>query len=749
MSITAPEHRFITLFSETFGAEKADFLVPQFPFLDIYQDNRFADFVLNNGHKRIAFEIDDETSHHSSIVSASKFQDDLLRQNSMIFLGWSVYRWAVKQLKEQPETIKDELRLFLGSHPQFKAIEDYLPQQRGKILDGTNIELREHQQNALKALADMRANHETIALLEHATGTGKTVTAISDAKIVNKPTLFLAHTKELVMQASESFAALWQGKTIGFFVDDKKERNTDIVCGSIQSVALHLDEFSENDFGYLIIDEAHHATAETYQRILSFFKPDFILGLTATPERADNENLLDVFKNTAHKLDLKTAVEIGELVPVRCIRIKTNIDLTKVRYNSIQYNSRDLENKIFVPERNRLIIETWQKFVKDKRTVIFCVSVRHAEEIVAVFQVAGVKAKSVSGNMKTSERNEILTDFADGKIHVLCACDLLNEGWDCPQTEVLFMARPTMSKLLYLQQLGRGMRLSENKQCLMVFDFVDNANMFNAPYSLHRIAKLGEYKPGGLVLAPEDEHKAEDDLYRRGEKPEFLLDYPIDVKDYEAIDLFNWQEEAKGMISQMEFVRQVNVSGETISDYIVKGKLKPDLSVPMSENRTFHYFKRETLEKAADKFGWTLITDDNRWKLFMEFVKKMDMSYSYKPVLLKAFFATADEKGIAELSKIADYFREFYEQRRSAGLVVERSRSIFNRGNYTQKDAVQNILSNPFKRFEEMDFMHHTRTIGVIELDKTIWKKLDKSRRNEIIKICDEHLTAYFAKIEK
>lgn len=230
-------------------------------------------------------------------------------------------------------------------------------------------------------------------------------------------------------------------------------------------------------FDYLIVDEAHHAAADTYQKVLSYFKPAFTLGLTATPERTDdNKVILEIFKNTAHKLDIQTAVEIGELVPIRCIRIHTNIDLTKVRFNSVQYNIRDLESKIYVPERNRLIVDTWLQYVRDKRTVVFCASVKHAEQIAELFREEGIRAAAVSGSMKQSERKEFQDKFVGREVQVLCACDLLNEGWDCPETEVLFMARPTMSKVLYTQQLGRGMRLFEGKESLMVFDFVDNAS---------------------------------------------------------------------------------------------------------------------------------------------------------------------------------------------------------------------------------------------------------------------------------
>lgn len=128
------EDLFIDLFSEAFGAEKAGYLYSQYHFYDIYQNSRYADFVLENGARRVAIEIDDETSHNKSLVSSSKYYDDLLKQNSMVHLGWDVYRWAVRQMQIQPETVKDELRVFLGNHPQFKEIEDYLPVQRGKAL---------------------------------------------------------------------------------------------------------------------------------------------------------------------------------------------------------------------------------------------------------------------------------------------------------------------------------------------------------------------------------------------------------------------------------------------------------------------------------------------------------------------------------------------------------------------------------------------------------------------------------------
>ena len=745
---SAAEDLFIDLFSEAFGAEKAGFLYSQYHFYDIYQNSRYADFVLENGSHRVAIEIDDEASHNKQMVSSGKFYDDLLKQNSMVYLGWDVYRWAVRQMQTQPDAVKDELQLFLGSHPQFKEIEDYLPAQKAKALDGANLELKEHQKAALKALEQMRDNSETIALLYHATGTGKTTTAVLDAKRCGGRVLFIAHTQELVDQATKRFRELWTNTTVGRYCEVIKQPRAHVVCGSVQSVSLHLDEFKDGEFDYLIVDEAHHAAADTYQKILSYFKPAFTLGLTATPERADDKSILEIFKNTAHKLDIQTAVEIGELVPVRCIRIHTNIDLTKVRFNSVQYNIRDLESKIYVPERNRLIVDTWMQYVRDKRTVVFCASVKHAQQIADLFREQGIKSAAVSGSMKQSERREFQEKFVNRDIQVLCACDLLNEGWDCPEIEVLFMARPTMSKVLYTQQLGRGMRLYEGKESLMVFDFVDNASQYNAPYSLHRLFRLKDYQPGALAVAPSGKKTAEEELYARGEKPEALLDWPVDATDYELVDIFNWQEEAAGMISQMEFVRRVDVQTETIERYVREGKLVPDLVVPMSEHRTFKYFKEETLKKYAEQYGWTLIDDNNRKSVFMDMIRQMDMSYSYKPVLMKAILLYADDKGRVKLDDIVAYFRSYYENRRASGLPVEKKNSIFAKGGYTDKEAERNILANPFKRFEDMQMLRHTRTLGIVQVDESVWKHLTKEERAEIAAICEEKLNGYFARLK-
>lgn len=733
------EDLFVEVFCDAFGPEKTQYLSIQYPFVDIYGNRRFIDFALESESFRIAIEIDGETFHNPNKVSNNKYYDDLLKQNSLIFNNWKVYRWAYNQLKKQREKVKDELLTFVGEVPEFKMLEDYLPRQKGKI-----IELKGHQQSAIDNLQKMRESGESIALLYHATGTGKTVTAVSDAKRCGERTLFLAHTRELVSQAKATFDDVWPGQQSGMYVAEQKDGDTYVVCASIQSVSQNLEQFRPDDFGYIIIDECHHGTANTYKKLLGYFKPKFTLGLTATPERTDGEDLLELFRNVAHKLDLKTAVEMGELTPIRCIRVKTNVDLSTVRINGIKYYSQDLENKLYVPERNRIIIDTYLQYVRNRKTVVFCASVKHAEEISRLFRENGIACEAVSGALKNSERARILDEYENGNINVLCACDLLNEGWDSPKTEILFMARPTMSKTLYIQQLGRGMRKCEGKEYLLVFDFIDNANMFNTPYSIHRLLNLKEYRPGQMVLAPQKQMELDRDLLAKGEKPEIYLDFPIDVADYELIDLFNWQDEVKDMISQLEFVRMVDVQSETIERYIREGRLKPDLEVPVGDKRSFKYFKEDTVKKYASEFGWELITAANMKDKFMEMVKTMDMSFSYKPVLLKAMLEHVDENGRVRIEDIIDFFISFYGDRKDKGLFIEKKSSIFCRDGFTRKDVERNIFANPFKRFEDMRFMKRCREIEFVEFNKHVFKKLTKEDIEWIKVHCDGKLAEYY-----
>ena len=629
------EELFVQLFCEAFGPEKTENLQVQYPCVDIYGRHRYIDFALESPESKIAIEIDGETYHNPSKVSENKYADDLLKQNSLIYDNWKVYRWIYSQLEKQPEKVKDELITFLGTSPMFKAFEADLPVQMGQT-----IELRDYQQEATENLQKMREDGKTIALLYNATGVGKTITAATDAKAVGGRILFLVNALKLASQAKETFAKAWPEATLGEYTGSQKDMTQTVIFATVQSISKDLEKFSPTDFDYLIVDECHHAAANTYQKIFTYFHPKFILGLTATPERSDGEDMMELFQNVAHKMDLKTAVERGVLVSIRCIRVKTNIDLTDVRINGIKYNSQDLESKLFIPERNQLIVDTYLKYVNGKKTVIFCASVDHAAEI-------------------------------------------------------------------------------------------------------------AKYQPMAYVLAPENKRKLDQDMLFQGEKPEAWLDVPIDVSDYEIIDLFNWQNSVKDMISQIEFVRMVDVQSETVERYIKDGKVKPDLSIPFGDKRMFHYFREESVRNIAKQYGWDLITPQNMADKFMKFIETMDMSYSYKPVLLKAIYEYMDSSGRVALPDVVDYFIDFYEDRKAHGMVAEKSISIYQKGGYTRKDVEKNILSNPFKRFEDMRFLMRCKDVETIEVNPIIFRKLTREDWLHIVNVCDKSLEKYYLRLKK
>ena len=581
---STPEDLFAELFTQVFGIENSRLLAPQFPVEDIYGGSRYVDFALRTIDERVAFEIDGLMWHVPDATRISEYEDSLLRQNSLIHQGWRIFRWTDRQIANEPEQVKEQLALFLERIPGLLTFDDFLPKQHGEV-----IELRPHQEEAIESLGRLRAEGNSIALVTHAQGAGKTVTSISDARRIGGRTLFVAHTRELVLQARSQFIKLWPDVTTGLFLDDARETEEHNLVGTVQSLTRHLILFSPEDFDYLIIDEAHHATADSYQKLLRYFRPKFTLGLTATPDRADGLSALEVFRNAAHRLSLREAIENRELVPIRCVRVRTNIDLSRVRFNQIQYNRRDIEESVLVPSRDQLIVDTYSQHVPGRKAVAFCVNVRHGEDLAGRFQAHGIPARSVSGRMSVTDRKATLDAFAQGELRVLCACDLLNEGWDCPDVEVLLMARPTLSKVIYLQQLGRGTRKAPGKECLVVFDFVDNATRYNQSLSLHRILGTSQYKAGSLALSPQELIDMENAALGEGHAPTQVLPVELWAREYEEIDVFNWQEAVSGMISASDMEAELSATEGRIRSAVTRGIVVPDHTLTLGE-RTYYYF---------------------------------------------------------------------------------------------------------------------------------------------------------------
>jgi len=736
---STPEDLFAELLTQVFGLDKALLLVPQYPVRDIYEGSRFLDYALRTREERIAFEIDGLTWHVPDATSVSKYEDDLLKQNSLVHSGWRIFRWTDRQIAQEPERVKEQLARFLEQVSGLLSFDDFLPRQTGEV-----FELKAHQDEALQALHTMRTAGKTIALVDHATGAGKTVTGITDARRLGGRTLWLIHTRTLVAQTQKEFETFWPEVETGRYYGGAHETDAYNLVGSIQSVEDRLEQFAPTEFTYLVIDEAHHAAADTYRKVLEYFKPGFILGLTATSERADGEDLLELFRNCAHRLTLQEAVERGELVPIRCVRVQTNVNLSKVRYNQVQYNRHEIEQTIAIPARDRLIVDTYLQHVPGRRAVAFAVNVRHGEDLAKEFRRSGIAAASVSGRMSNREREQHLEAFAEGRLQVLCACDILNEGWNCPAVEVLLMGRPTLSRVIYLQQLGRGTRKAPGKECLIVFDFVDNASQYNQSLNLHRVLGVNRYRKGGFVVAPQDLRDNEDQALDRGERPTAVLEIGVWVKDYEQIDIFNWQQEAANMISLSDLERELAVAEGRVRAAVERGELQPNHTLQLGE-RTYLYFHQDRVEEVRQIIGAPKVEDHTIRDLFMQFIQEMDMAASYKPVMLLALLDSVGEDGRAKLSEVVQRFRRFYQDRKAAGLLVERPGA--RRQSVDELDDISTqrlMLGMPFEKFERRRYLRYDRDLAWVRFDPRLWRQLGADDLERVRAISHESIRSYY-----
>ncbi|MEC4815539.1 MAG: DEAD/DEAH box helicase [Scytonema sp. PMC 1069.18] len=631
--------------------------------------------------------------------------------------------------------------LFLEREIVQGTLDGFLPRQ-----EASEISLREHQSDALQQLQELRNQGKTIALLTHATGTGKTHVALSDACNLGLRTLYLAHRTPLLSQTQARFAEIWGDVSSAIYRQSQGKPNTQVVLSTIQAMAASLTNFDEREFGYIIVDEAHHAAAETYRKVIGYFKAKFILGLTATPERHDGQSLIEIFQNTAHRLELEDAIARGLLVPIRCVRVKTNIDLTKIRFNGVDYRSSDLGQYLFVPSRDTLIAETYVNHALGKRAVCFCIDVGHAERMADEFNRRGIKAAHVSGRIRQNQRQDVLKAYQEGEIQVLCACDILNEGWDSPETEVLLMARPTLSKVVYVQQLGRGTRPASGKEYLLVFDFIDNTIRYAQAMNAHRLFGKSSYRPGGLVAAPPEMIEQEEQQLAKGEKPVVMLSLNLWVDRYELIDIFRWQDEVKDMYQASELEAALGIGEGVVRHWVESGRITPNHTIELG-NRVYHYFKKDRLDEIRTTFNITPITKENIKERFFEFVRKMDMNTSYKPILLLGLLRLADANGRVKITELTAFFRDFYLQRLEQGLVVEGDRKQMSRVAELSDSEIEAIMmTKPFEKFERRQFVLRLKEMTILQFAKPLWKNLTDQDKIELQQLAETALQKYYAR---
>ena len=355
----------------------------------------------------------------------------------------------------------------------------------------TNLDVHPYpfQQEILEKLDVERTIHgRTRNLVVAATGTGKTVMAALDYRRLadqEKPLrlLFVAHRKEILQQTHRTFREVLKHRSFGeTYVGGSRPEKWDHVFASVQSLAnVDLREINREHFGMIIIDEFHHAAAKTYQRLLEYFRPHYLLGLTATPERADGKDILDWFGgHIAAELRIWDAIDRSFLVPFHYFGRHDGGDLSGVRWVRGKYDEQQLSNLFTADDvRVRKILEAVRDHIADPlkmRALGFCVSVSHAEFMTRKFNEAEIPAACIVGTTPSKERASALSRLRQGEINVVFSVDVLGEGVDIPSVDTILMLRPTNSATVFLQQLGRGLRHSKGKDCLTVLDFISNSS---------------------------------------------------------------------------------------------------------------------------------------------------------------------------------------------------------------------------------------------------------------------------------
>jgi superfamily II DNA or RNA helicase/diadenosine tetraphosphate (Ap4A) HIT family hydrolase len=347
------------------------------------------------------------------------------------------------------------------------------------------------QNAALDALAASRDDGRRRALVVMATGLGKTLLAALDADRVRTQSpggrfriLFIAHRRELLGQAAETFRRVMRRSTpdfrIGWFADDRSELDGDMVVASVQKLSRpeNLAELRKCAFDYVVVDEVHHADAPSYRNVLAQIEPGFLLGLTATPDRADEGDILGLFDDhLAYRADLGTGIDAGKLVPFAYFGLKDVVNYANIRWRNRRFDPGELAAAVQTQERMARLWEAWAEHA-GTRSLVFCCTVQHAEFVRGWLADRGVRAVAVYAAAGSADRERALSDLEQGSLDAVCAVDLFNEGVDVPRVDRVVMLRPTESPVLFLQQLGRGLRTADGKDKLTVIDFVGNHSVF-------------------------------------------------------------------------------------------------------------------------------------------------------------------------------------------------------------------------------------------------------------------------------
>jgi superfamily II DNA or RNA helicase/diadenosine tetraphosphate (Ap4A) HIT family hydrolase/HKD family nuclease len=359
------------------------------------------------------------------------------------------------------------------------------------------------QENALERLGQIRSGGYGRALVAVATGLGKTWLAAFDVRAAGKTlnrrprVLIVAHRAEILVQAERTLRRAlddqWPETTVTWYLGSGNDLSGDLIVASVQKLSRPegLKKLDKQQFDYAVIDEVHHAEAPSYRKVLARLNASFVLGLTATPERSDGVDVVTLFDDIlAWQATIGDGITEGSLVPFQYVGLKDEVDFQQIPWRNGRFDPDVLEKRVENSARMAKLWTAWRTHF-GTRTMVFCCSQRHALFTRNWLRERGVKAAAVFAGTGSDPRGESLRALVNGQLDAVCAVDLFNEGLDLPDVDRVVMLRPTESKVIFLQQLGRGLRAAESKSRLIVIDFIGNHRLF-ARRIIHLLSLRGD-----------------------------------------------------------------------------------------------------------------------------------------------------------------------------------------------------------------------------------------------------------------
>ena len=355
------------------------------------------------------------------------------------------------------------------------------------------IQPRPYQTESLKSVLSEWQHGVNRQLISLPTGCGKTIIFGLVANALKTKTLILAHREELLTQAEQKIHLVYPEAKTGILQAERRNGlDAEICIASVQTATRRTEELSQKGYKLLICDEAHHAPSSSYVKVfdaLGFLsgedKDKLLLGVTATAYRKDNVGLGNIFDKIVFERSILAMVTAGYLCPPRALEVKTGADISDVGMQNGDLNIGKLDTKINTPARNALVARTYLEYGENRHGVVFCATVDHALNVAEAFRDKGITCEAVYGDMSGDDRKDILARYEKHEIQILTNCGVLTEGWDVPDTDIVMMARPTGSRGLYTQCVGRGLRLAPGKKDCLIIDFVDVSKKYD-------LCKFGE-----------------------------------------------------------------------------------------------------------------------------------------------------------------------------------------------------------------------------------------------------------------